>query len=118
MRRPISRVKRRWTRTRYREPKSSEMTSFSKWMEEWSASLPRGDKETFGKEHNELDIVSVYYIFSNESVTEQKYLNFLVMLETCRETMDSYHMASVASSGIGWGITDQHNSQEHESKTC
>ncbi|KAE8413596.1 hypothetical protein BDV36DRAFT_299815 [Aspergillus pseudocaelatus] len=52
------------------------------------------------------------FVFSNESITKQDYLNFLVMLEACKNTMDSQQMASVASSGIGWGITDQHQTRK------
>jgi hypothetical protein len=35
------------------------------------------------------------YVFSNESITKQHYLNFLVMLETCKETMDSHQMEAL-----------------------
>ncbi|KAL4948873.1 hypothetical protein BDW69DRAFT_85607 [Aspergillus filifer] len=56
------------------------------------------------------------HIFSNESLTEQDYLSFLVMLETYKNSMNYQQMASIASSGIGWGITDQHQTREEVSK--
>ncbi|KAL4927734.1 uncharacterized protein BDV17DRAFT_282405 [Aspergillus undulatus] len=56
------------------------------------------------------------HIFSNESLTEQDYLNFLIMLETYKDSTNSQQMASIASSGIGWGITDQHQTREKASE--
>lgn len=56
------------------------------------------------------------HIFSNESLTEQDYLNFLAMLETCKDSLDTREMASIASSGIAWGITDQHEDRKEVSK--
>ena len=58
------------------------------------------------------------FVFSNESITKQDYLNFLAMLKDCKDTMDSQQMASVASSGIEWGITGQHKTRKAVSDIC
>ncbi|KAL4922974.1 uncharacterized protein BDV17DRAFT_285774 [Aspergillus undulatus] len=56
------------------------------------------------------------HIFSNESLTEQDYLTFLVMLEAYKDSINYQQMASIASSGKGWGITDQHQTREEVSE--
>ncbi|BAE65481.1 unnamed protein product [Aspergillus oryzae RIB40] len=58
------------------------------------------------------------FVFSNESITEQDYENFLVMLEVYKDEMDLQQMGSVASSGITWGITNQHKNRKDVSKIC
>ena len=58
------------------------------------------------------------FVFSNESITEQDYENFLVMLEAYKDEMDLQQMGSVASSGITWGITNQHKTRKDVSKIC
>ncbi|KAB8240071.1 hypothetical protein BDV35DRAFT_386133 [Aspergillus flavus] len=52
------------------------------------------------------------FVFSNESLTEQDYLNFIDMLEVGKGDMDVLQMANIATSGIVWGITDRHQTQE------
>ncbi|KAB8256807.1 hypothetical protein BDV32DRAFT_140915 [Aspergillus pseudonomiae] len=52
------------------------------------------------------------FVFSNEPITEQHYLNFCIMLDGCKDRMSDKQMSSVASSGIEWGITDQHQTRE------
>ncbi|KAE8334436.1 hypothetical protein BDV24DRAFT_172555 [Aspergillus arachidicola] len=58
------------------------------------------------------------FVFSNESITEQDYRNFLDMLEAYKDEMNPQQMGSVASSGIAWGITDQHKTRKDVSKIC
>ncbi|KAL4866864.1 hypothetical protein BDV12DRAFT_187078 [Aspergillus spectabilis] len=50
-------------------------------------------------------------IFSNEDITEQDFLNFIEMLETCKDLLredllQPEQLASVVSSGMYWGSTN------------
>ncbi|KAL4864166.1 hypothetical protein BDV12DRAFT_189144 [Aspergillus spectabilis] len=55
-------------------------------------------------------------IFSNEDLSEQDYLNLILMLEKCKDLMGPEHMASIASSGISWGIQEHHQTKSQVSQ--